>query len=299
MTDQNSENLLSKNLLSVSLVKTSKSHNKLLRFRYEPEGTKLFVTKDTSGDYHIRKTYDPNARCITVRKNTNPVFLYCNVMQLISEEGYMSLFKDGEDYLERSSTDKEILRYSRKPIVTGTVYMKGNLNGIRLKKEDRKKVYADKYILMHCVTDKKCYIEGRAISDPGKALTLVEAASPYGGWEFLGNAKEYMYYREKPVVETILPIPISFLRKTGMHHGERMGFYFRKDGSFVIEPKPLICDICGKEINRYTENAYEKHISLEHKKHLPVIRKVKNADVSYQEASTLLKDIKKDLQNLL
>ena len=50
MTDQNSENLLSKNLLSVSLVKTSKSHNKLLRFRYEPEGTKLFVTKDTSGD---------------------------------------------------------------------------------------------------------------------------------------------------------------------------------------------------------------------------------------------------------
>ena len=286
-------------LLGVVSCRTASSLNKTLHFNYEKEGTKLFLERDISGIYHLRKKYHPHSAMVEIRRNTRPVFHYFDVKKLVEEEGHLTIFKDGEDYLFRPSTAYEIDNYARAKNKTGNVQMTQAVNGISIRSEDQKRLYKAEYLSFHVVAGTKLYIECRPVSDPGDLPLLKNVKTPSLGWESLGDVEEYSYYRTIPSVKSLLPLPISFLRKCKVKHHDRLECYFREDGTFMIIGKPIVCDICGKEIHRYTENAYEEHICTEHKKNLPAIKKIRESKYSYADAAKLMNEIRDDLISLL
>lgn len=79
-------------LLGVVSCRTSSSLNKSLHFKYEKEGTKLFLDRDINGVYHLRKKYHPQSAPVEIRRNTYPVFHYFDVKKLVAEEGYLTIF---------------------------------------------------------------------------------------------------------------------------------------------------------------------------------------------------------------
>lgn len=286
-------------LLGVVSCRTTSSLNKTLRFRYEKEGTKLFLDRDISGAYHLRKKYHPQSAPVEIRRNTYPVFHYFDVKKLVEEEGYLTIFKDGPDYLFRPSTTYEIENFARAKNKTGDVRMNQALNGICIRSEDQKRLYIAEYLSFHVVAGTKLYIECRPISEPGDLPLLKNVKTPSLGWESLGDVEEYSYYRTIPATKSLLPLPISFLRKCGVKNKDNLECYFREDGTFMIIGKPIVCDICGKEIHRYAENAYEEHICAEHKKNLPALKKIQKSKYSYTDAARLMNQIRDDLTSLL
>lgn len=127
---------------------------------------------------------------------------------------------------------------------------------------------------MHIVSGKgKLYAEAAPCAPDEKIPDLKQAASPYGGWEYLGQAEEYTYKRSVPKApSTILPLPISFIRKSEMTVGETFHTYFRQDGTFVIEQKPLVCEACGKKIDRYKDAGHETTVCRSCSRTMSVVR---------------------------
>lgn len=96
-----------KDLLGVVSCKTTKSHNKVLHFRYEREGTVFFVHKKGS-EYIFSMKPDRTAKQVVIKRNTYPNFLYIPVKQIISEEGDVSIYRKGKDYIVKPASEKEI-----------------------------------------------------------------------------------------------------------------------------------------------------------------------------------------------
>lgn len=319
-------------LLSVVSCKTSQSKNKNLHFRYEMEGAKLYLKRKTTGEYVLSKKPIPKAVTVTVKKNTYPVFLYIPVLNKIREEGDLSIFyQDDNTYIVRPSTEEEkVLRKKQKIYpVSGHLILQSNGSYINLIKSDYETLYATGLVQVHVVSDEhRLYLEMKAVPPDTKLPSLAEAASPYGGWGFLGNAKEYTY--GKPVTEALksrvpealgsrvkrsisrkIPIPISFIRKTGMKNGERFHTYFRDDGTFVVEPHALHCDVCGKEIGRYEDaeakaeapksRAHDAYICKACHHELPTVQAAVRSkqSIPVEELSEKLADIRNELTTLL
>ena len=289
-----------KDLLGVVSCKTTKSHNKVLHFRYEREGTVFFVHKKGS-EYIFSMKPDRTAKQVVIKRNTYPNFLYIPVKQIISEEGDVSIYRKGKDYIVKPASEKEIQLKKKKTNTKYTLAQRTNINGIILPKADRSRLYATGTLKMHIVSGKgKLYAEAAPCAPEEKIPDLKQAASPYGGWEYLGQAEEYTYKRSVPKApSTILPLPISFIRKSEMAVGETFHTYFRQDGTFVIEPKPLVCEACGKKIDRYKDAGHETTVCRSCSRTMPVVRIAKNNGANYEELIREVRALKKELNTIL
>lgn len=288
-----------KDLLGVVSCKTTKSHNKVLHFRYEPEGTVFFVHKKGEA-YIFSKKPDKTAKQAVIKRNTYPNFLYIPVKQIISEEGDVSIYRKGKDYIIRPADEKEILLKKKGKYECHTLVQLVNSTGIKLSALERKNLYQTGYLKIHIVSGGgKLYAEISPCQSEEELPDMVKVASRYGGIEHLGLAEEYTYKRTIPKGGTsVFPLPISFLRKTGMKVGESFHTYFRCDGTFVIEPKPLVCATCGKKIDRYKDTSHETTVCKACSKMVPVIRTAKSQGASYGDLIQEVRALKEQLYDL-
>ena len=143
-----------KDLLGVVSCKTTKSHNKVLHFRYEREGTVFFVHKKGS-EYIFSMKPDRTAKQVVIKRNTYPNFLYIPVKQIISEEGDVSIYRKGKDYIVKPASEKEIQLKKKKTNTKYTLAQRTNINGIILPKADRSRLYATGALKMHIVSGKE------------------------------------------------------------------------------------------------------------------------------------------------
>lgn len=288
-----------KDLLGVVSCKTTKSHNKTLHFRYEAEGTVFFVHKK-GDEYIFSKTPDKTAKKAVIKRNTYPNFLYIPVKQIISEEGDVSIYRKGKDYIIKPANEKEVMLKKRVRCEAHSLVQRTNINGIMLSAADRKKLYVTGFLKMHMISGNgRLYAEISPCKPEEDLPDMKQVASPYGGVEHLGSAEEYTYKRSIPKGgNTILPLPISFIRKSGMKVGESFHTYFRSDGTFVIEPKPLVCATCGKKIDRYKDTSHETTVCKTCSNTIPVIRTAKSQGASYGDLIREVRALKEQLYNL-
>lgn len=253
-------------LLGVQKLTTRSSRNKMLRFKWEPEGTYLLF-KEKDGYMEIKKTENllnvDMKQVGLVRNCSYPAFLYVSVLHLVPYEGYITVFKkDNGVYIIKPSTDEEISLFALKNKrykESGHVIQGDKSPSINLIKEDHERLFSKGYLKYHVVQNgQKLYLRVfPVIQEEAKDLpSLAEAASVCNGWEHLGILPEYIYMSE--VTQSMrtqrrLMFPVSFLRKTGAKKGDHFQTWFEEDGSFIVEPNPINCDVCGKPIRRYLD----------------------------------------------
>lgn len=90
------------------------------------------------------KTPDKTTKQAVIKRNTYPNFLYIPVKQIISEEGDVSIYRKGKDYIIKPADEKEVMLKKRVKCEAHSLVQRTNINGIMLSAADRKKNLFDR-----------------------------------------------------------------------------------------------------------------------------------------------------------
>lgn len=292
--------LQEKQLLGVLLLKTSKSRNKMLRFRWSYEGERFRIIDYGHFIYHLVPTTEDDYD-IMVRRNTYPDFLYIPVLHKIAYEGYVSIFRDGDGYTVQPATETEISKHARRFMcMPGTLRISSG-SFVAIEKEDFLFLRSKPYIHMHVVQNgSKFYIESwpcdeEEAKDLPFLTQICGQVKKYDEFEYVLRSSS-LHQNHK------LPISSTFVKKCGGHHGDRFHVWRRNDNVLVTEAQPISCGICGRMINRYHENSVEKYVCQGCYKDLEDARKLAleyTGKEDLMRVKEVLSSVRKMMENIL
>lgn len=277
---------------------------KTLKFCWEPCGTLLYYKRVAEG--WLFSTEEINELSVPVRKGScgkNSTFTYINVRNIIAFDGDVAVYRQGEHtYLIKPATEEQLIhRQFVTPKNEGDIReLQGETYYIHLNKTRYNYIFGDlKFAKMHVVNDDmKAYIEASpATEEDIKNLpTLANVKTPYGGWQTLSLVDEYTYIQ--PMLNGALTkqkilCPISFMRNNNKEK-EPFMVWQKEDGTVILEPHPLKCDVCGKQISRYKDVSVKGYTCGNCHKALPKIKQL----ITTEDFDASLKNIR-GVQSLL
>lgn len=250
--------------------------------------------------YHLVSTKSKKDYDVMTRRNTRPDYLYVSVYKKIDYEGYISVFRDGDGYTIQPATETEISRHAIRVLsMPGTVHTHSNMY-VSVKKEDLLFLRSRPYVHMHVVQNgSQFYIEAYPCEEKdAKNLPLlnqIHNQSKCDEYEYIIPASSLRYGYQ-------LPISSVFVKKCGANHGDRFHIWNREDNVLVIEAQPIACDVCGKMINRYHENAVEKYVCQGCYKDLDDAKKIAldyTGKEDLMRVKEVLSSVRKMMENML
>lgn len=280
------------------------SGTKTLKFCWESEGTLLYYKKVAEG--WLFSTNKINELSIPVRrgKTAKNYFTYINVRNIItSYDGDVAVYSQGKHtYFVKPATAEQTnnFRMVVKKKEEGDIKNVSGCYYIHLNKTRHQFVFGkSKHAKVHVVNDNlKAYIEVVPATEEDIRIIpkIHDVKTPYGGWQTLGLVDEYTYIQPQVIGTTYsstILCPVSFMRNNNKEL-EPFMVWQKDDGTMILEPHPLTCDVCGKKISRYKDVSIKGYTCGNCHKALPKIKQLITTD----DFDTTLKNIR-GVQSLL
>lgn len=191
-----------------------------------------------------------------------------NIWNMFEEPEYISIFEHKEGFVLRKSTIFEEQEFGRIRIRYKKSGHIGNTFGIHIIPDDLKKLtQKSPYTVCDVHLDDGVYMEVRAVK--AEEFLKCKALNSYTQKEIKHN-----FTFQASLSGGSLNIPTKLIDKTKIKKQQFVKTGFNNEGNMIIEIEPIICDICGHEIQRKTEDVFEKIVSYSSKKAVSMVQKV-------------------------
>lgn len=254
--------LLGVNKASIYTTKKGRERTTAVKmlFKYAPIGTTLYYYQLDSNNFLLlttpHKTMEPLAvREVRISRANKNIFSYINMWGCIQQSTYFSVYRyEDADYSgfylsETTAAEKDAFAYKwSRSEESGKITKQSCMKLIRKDIDRLMKTGANFILTMHF--GDRCYAELAGVPDASEYARLSELRCARGttnkdklnGIPVRINLRNNLLHLPKPFVEEGRIKPESHL-KTWFAPGNKM----------IIEVDPVICDVCGKPINRYEE----------------------------------------------
>lgn len=242
------------NYLKTYFLTKTKSGNRRLYFPWGKEGEIWYVKKQSENRYIFSRTKEFENQLsvkLQLSKQGNSGFLFFSLGKIVPIDGYVSIFKIGNDYRIQPATEEE-KGNAKKIRKTNTVICCANNKGVKIEKNIIK--YLNKFPTVEITVHQTMPFYIRFHPTKKSNLPQIRKIS----WIEKEDSDQYSYQKKiKPQNGSYISIPQSFFHRTGIKDREPIFTWINKEGDLIVEARNPICPICKKTISQYSD---EKHV---------------------------------------